>query len=659
MMDLLQHLVPDFSQLFTDDPRAISGWFWIFTACIFGVSLFFVLVHYFRFRRRLAALRSLLKGQSKETLAGDRRETLQQAQDLDAKNIGMLWREFDESLVVSPDQKQLFNTLDAEHFFNARTLAGGLTGSRLLAAAPSFLVAIGVLGTFVGLTVGLGGLETRGGSDDVESLKVGINTLISGAAVAFMTSVWGVAFSLFLNFIEKMFERSALRNIQAIQHHIDFLYPRIPAEQSLVHIAEYSRESKEALQELHERIGDRLQETLSGMTEAMQTALADTLNNIMGPAIQSLVTNASQQSTQALEHLVARFMDGMNEMGRSQGQQMHQAAVDVNAAVGNMAERMDNLFTALSDQQNQQLKSNQAQSEQFATQLERITGSAAKQQQQLESQFMGLMGGLTTQLDEQLEAADQREQKRQASLEKILADSNVKQAAIWDQVSQSANDQMNSMESHQQTLLANIAEATQAAQEQSLKMALQHEQLLTKLTGATEASRESSKHMETTANHLGLLATRIKESTDSLGNQLITVTQNISAVTAQNENLATQLSSHMDGLSKLQLTLREGAQSFEQAAALARDGFEHLQSTQTEFLSGVRSEFNALGVSLSTQVASIEKQAEEWLRTYSSEVSQQTHERMDQWNKETLSFANQMQATVQAINNIVDELEVR
>ncbi|WOE59165.1 hypothetical protein PA12_gene3851 [Pseudomonas aeruginosa] len=32
---------------------------------------------------------------------------------------------------------------------------------------------------------------------------------------------------------------------------------------------------------------------------------------------------------------------------------------------------------------------------------------------------------------------------------------------------------------------------------------------------------------------------------------------------------------------------------------------------------------------------------------------------MDQWNKETLSFAGQMHAAVQAISNVVDELEAR
>ncbi|MGV8268265.1 anti-phage ZorAB system protein ZorA, partial [Pseudomonas aeruginosa] len=151
---------------------------------------------------------------------------------------------------------------------------------------------------FVGLTVGLEGLV--GTSDEIEALKGGINKLISGAAVAFMTSVWGVFFSLLLNFVEKMFERSALGQIQQLQHDIDFLYPSIPAEQSLVHIAEYGKESKEELQELNERIGDRQKETLNGMSEEMQTALTDAMNNIMAPAIQTLVSTTRQQSTQVL-----------------------------------------------------------------------------------------------------------------------------------------------------------------------------------------------------------------------------------------------------------------------------------------------------------------------------------------------------------------------
>src|SRR5690606_41668599 len=63
-------------------------------------------------------------------------------------------------------------------------------------------------------------------------------------------------FSLVLNLFEKLVERRVLRKIRELQQKIDFLYPRLPAEHSLVQIAAATDESKEALQELHERIGE-------------------------------------------------------------------------------------------------------------------------------------------------------------------------------------------------------------------------------------------------------------------------------------------------------------------------------------------------------------------------------------------------------------------
>lgn len=708
MMDLLKHLIPDFAHMFSANPNGISAWFWSATAVIFVLSLYFLFVHFRRFRTRLRALRSLLEGQSKETLALSRRETMQKAQGLDAPNVGMLWREFDESLVLSSDQKHLFNTLDAEHFFNARTLAPGLTASRLLAAAPSFLVAIGVLGTFVGLTVGLEGLV--GTSDEIESLKGGINKLISGAAVAFMTSVWGVFFSLLLNFVEKMFERSALGQIQQLQHDIDFLYPRIPAEQSLVHIAEYGKESKEALQELHERIGDRLQETLNGMSEAMQTALTDALNNIMAPAIQTLVSTTSQQSTQVLEKLVGNFMDGMTSVGREQGLQMQQAAADVNAAVSGMSERLNQLFSSLNEQQGRQMEVAQQQSAAFETQLQRISGSAEERQAQMERRFAELMSGLTNQLQTQLGAAQQRDEERQVLFERLLGQASSSQTAMLEQFSNSTREQMQAMaeagnerhnnlekvfsrlmmnlntqldsqmgaaeqreqarqqrfqeqldqvSTHQQELLSGLASAVQATQQQSRLMADQHQQLLGQLKQVSEATAQSSKHLDSSANQLGLLSANLRQAADTLGQRLEAVTHGVEKAGQQNAELAAQLQSQASTLAQLQATLLEGAQRFEQAAGEARNGFGEMKSAQQEFLSGVRHEFTALGEKLREQVEAVEKQAEEWLRSYAGEVRTQIDDRMNKWNEVSLSYADQMHRTVQAMSSILDELEAR
>ncbi|ATR84844.1 chemotaxis protein [Pseudomonas sp. HLS-6] len=781
MMDLLQHLIPDFAHMFSANPNGISAWFWLATALVFVFSLWALVVHYRRFSARMQALHSLLEGQSKETLAQNRRETLQRAGELKAPNVGMLWREFDESLVLSSDQKQLFNTLDAEHFFNPRTLAGGLTASRLLAAAPSFLVAIGVLGTFVGLTVGLEGLV--GSTGEIEALKGGINKLISGAAVAFMTSVWGVLFSLLLNFIEKMFERAALQGIQALQHDVDALYPRIPAEQSLVHIAEYGKESKEALQELHERIGERLQETLTGMNEAMQTALTDALNNIMAPAIQTLVSTTSQQSTQVLESLVGNFMEGMTSVGREQGQQMQQAAANVNAAVSGMSEQLNQLFSSLSEQQSQQMAVAQQQSSAFEAQLQRISGSADDRQAQMEQRFSELMAGLSGQLQSQLGAAQQRDEERQALFERVLGQASSSQTAMLEQFSHSTREQMQAMaeagnERHnnlekvfsrlmmnlntqldtqmgaaeqreqaraqrheqqqaellerqqlmlgslgqssqqqinalneaaaqqqrelqstvdkllgglttqigtqgeqaearelarqerfqqqleqvalqQQELLAGLASAVQATQQQSRLMAEQHQQLLGQLKQATEAAAQSSKHMDSSANQLGLLSTNVRSAAELLGQRLEQVTARIEQAGGQNAELAGQLQQQATILAQLQGTLLEGAQRFEQAASEARNGFREMKTTQQEFLAGVRHEFISLGVALREQVEAVEKQAEEWLRSYAGEVRVQTDDRMNKWNEVSQNYADQMHRIVQNMSSILDELEAR
>ena len=686
MWDLLKHLWPNFSQMLNGTTNGISAWFWSLTFLIFALSLFFLFKHYRNFIEKNKALRSLLDGQDRETLADSRRETLQKAKTLNADNIGLLWQEFDESLVLSSDKKQLFNTIDAEHFFNAKTLAPGLTSSRSLAATPSFLVAIGVLGTFVGLTIGLEGLV--GNTTEIETLKSGINKLISGAAVAFMTSVWGVTFSLLLNLLEKLFERSALNHIQDLQNKIDFLYPRLPAEQSLVHIAEHSKESKEALQELHERIGDRLQESINGMSEAMQNALTDTLNNIMGPAIQTLVHSTNQQSSQVMENLVSSFMEGMSSAGRVQGEQLEKVAADVNIAVSSMGERLEQLFSKLSTQQASSLDAQDEQSKRFQEQLQQLANSADERQGQLESRFGKMMGDLAQQHEQQQTTLLEQQQKMLGSLgtasqqqieamtsavqqqQNTLQDAVGKlldnlsqqgaQADVREQIRQDKfQQQLTDVTQQQQALLTALADSVQAGQQQSRQMAEQHQQLLTRLQQVTDSAAQSSKHMDSSANQLGLLSTNVRSAADLLGQRLEQVTQQIEQAGSQNAALTDQLKQQAEMLARLQDGLLMGAERFEQAASEARHGFVEMKQTQQQFLTGVRTEFNALGETLRSQVEAIEKQAEQWLQKYASEVSTQVHERMDQWNKVSLEYATKMYHTAEAMSSVLDELEQR
>jgi len=788
MWELLDHLLPRFELLLVPgfQTQELGVIFWAAMMLIMAVASYFLFLHRMRFGRRLKLLHNLIDTQDKNSLAVNRRDILEKALEQDPEETGKLWREFDESLVYSADKQWLFNTLDAEHFFNSRTLAPGLTSSRLLSATPSFLTAIGVLGTFIGLTLGLADLQVN--AEEVDALKSGVSSMINGAAVAFMTSVWGVLLSLLLNMGEKAVERGALSKIRKLQQHIDFLYPRLPAEQSLVQIASATDESKEALQELHERIGSRLQETVSGMSESMQQAFTDALNNVMAPAIQTLVNNASQQSTSVLETLVSDFLEGITSAGNEQGALMQGAAENVRTALGNMAQQMETLFTRLNEQQKQSREYTAATSQEFASLLEQQRQDAIQRQEQMESKFNQLLeqlssrvaeqfehsesaarqqaeaqqaafqqvlDGFKTQLSEfgstsqaqieamqtsakeqqntlgqtfdnalsgfkgvmarQLEVASERESQLEkrfsdqleelASRQQQMLDGFNAQLSKFGSTSQaqieamqtSAKEQQNTLgntfdnalsglesvmtrqleaaaeresqletrfsgqleelASRQQQLLTAVTEGTQKAQQQMAQMAEQHSQLMHELNTVIRSVESSSQYMNKSSTQLGLLSTNLKQATDVLDRRLQAVTQSLEQASEQNHTLAGQVGEQAQTLKQLQDELANATRQFEQTAQLAEQSFQAMQQHQHTFLQGVGQEFQSLGTSLRQQIESIEKQADEWLRSYSQEVRTQVSDRMEQWNETTLQFADEMRRTVSAISSIVDDLE--
>lgn len=668
MLDLISHLWPQFSLIFTPglEMEEVAVWIWLLMMAIMAISVVAVIRHRWQFSNRSKRIHKLVQGEKKETLAQSRNEIKKRAISEDSKVTGPLWEEFDESLVYSSNNNRLSNTLDAEHFFNSYTLAYGLTSSRLLAAAPTFLTAIGVLGTFLGLTLGLKGLQINAG--DVETLKAGISVMINGAAVAFMTSIWGVALSLILNLFEKLIESGVLKEIRNLQQKIDYLYPRLPAEQSLVQIAAATDESKEALQELHERIGDRLQETITGMSDSMQCAFTDAINTVMAPAIQSLVSNTNQQSTDVLEKLVTSFTDGIQTVGSDQGLLMKNAAGEVQHAVSGMADQMEALFKKLDEQQSRTREQTEGSSKEFAHLLGELGVDAASRQHKMELHFNQLMEQFHTVSSSQIQTITEASVIQQSEIGKTFETAlNGLQDLISTQASAAGeresviesrfNDQLERLGAKQQQLLSAVSQGAQQAQQQIIELTNQHQQLMAEMSNVTRSVESSSQHMNNSATQLGLLSANLKMAAEILDSRLKIVTDTLIGATDKNQELAEQINLQASTLSKLQSELVMTTAHFEKAAVAAEHGFEIFSNHQQQFLQGINIEFQGLGQTLKDQIGGIEQQADEWLRSYSNEVSTQVSERMEHWNKNTLEFSDQMRRTVSAISGIVDDLE--
>ena len=634
MWQLLGHLWPNWSAIFDGTSETLTLWFIIIPATLSIISLLYVFLRSHRnYRQNLTDLDALLIDQTPANTARNREIVRQHALNGRNKTVGSLWAEFDKTLVASADRENLYGTLDADYFFNSHSLAPELTENRLLNSVPSILVAIGVLGTFIGLTIGLGGLG--GTTGDIDTLKTGINSLISGAVIAFSSSVWGVLFSIFLGSLLKWIEGRAHKQIHKLQTRIDSLYRRQPPEETLLLIADASRQSNEALQELHERIGNRLQESVNGLSEGLQAALEATLTQVMGPAINKLVESSSQQSSQVLERLVNNFMSGMSAAGDAQATRMNDAAASVNNAINGLADNMQQMFGRLEEQQAARLHTDQQNTERYNQQLQQLAEAGAQRESQLEHKFSSLIEKLSTQISQQVDSLDALDRER----------------------NQRHAQQAEALQTRQQTLLDGIANAVQSHQAQSQQMAEQHRTLLTDLQKASDASAQSSAHMDHLASHLGELSRNLQATVDLFGQHLTEATRAVQATITENNRIGIHIDRQVALIQQLQQTLLNSVSQFEQGAHQARTSFSALEEHQKHFLSGIREQFVLLGGQLQDQVRGIESQAQQWLVNYSHAVSKQTRERMNEWNEHTAKFSGDMVRALQQMNNLLDEMD--
>lgn len=599
---------------------------------LFVVTCLFLLRHWLHYRVRMKGIRALIQDLRKEDLAQKRKQLLDDSSSHQRSEVGNLWREFDESLVFSSDRTKLYNTLDAEHFFNAKTLAAGLTESRLLAAAPSFLVAIGVLGTFVGLSVGLAGLDVGG---ELPQLRDAMNTMISGAATAFNTSVFGVLLSLVLNLIEKLLERNVRKQVRTLQHDIDFLYPRIPAEQTLVHIEDASQKSAESLMGLHERIGDELQKTVNDMSVSMQEAISESLRQVIAPAMESLARNASDQSTTVLEQLVGSFLDKFGEAGRQQGQVLERVAGDVGGAVEGIRAEIGRASSMLSEAGSKTDELLAQQRQQMSEQMARLQEEAGAREQAQRQQFESLLEGLTRKLSDQAEAASRADQERQEKLGASIS----------------------RMQEGQVTALNAIQESSQQSISASERLLETMEPIAKYLSESAGSLDRSAENLRATEKGFSVLGAEIHNSADRLGNTVTAMVQNMAEVSDGSKQVSEIIQGQLGLLETLQGSLGEASKRMEGAASRMLDGFGTMEASQKDYLESVKQQFESLGDALRQQVLTVEKQAEQWLAAYHKEVTGQIQDRMAKWDEVSRQYADGMLNTVQAIEGIVDELE--
>ncbi|MGF0116030.1 anti-phage ZorAB system protein ZorA [Promicromonospora sp. Marseille-Q5078] len=234
--------------------------------------------------------------------------------------------------------------MDADHYFRSDTLAPELLHDRVISNRSSVLTVLGVLGTFLGLTAGLAGVDLAGNADQ---LTDGVRTLISGASTAFITSVFGVVASLIVQGVEKSAGHKVEGSIQALQAQLDRLFDKQTSEASLVSIMNSSEESEKHLAVLGEQIGAKLQETVGSLAgdlresvDHMQRSVEEAITSTIAPEMERIATMAAQQSSDIFEGLVEKFAGRFEQIGITLADRLDDASSTMSTTLDYLGSRM-------------------------------------------------------------------------------------------------------------------------------------------------------------------------------------------------------------------------------------------------------------------------------------------------------------------------------
>lgn len=225
---------------------------------------------------------------------------------------------FNEFLVNVPIpgnslERTLKRCASASEVFNPSSLAHGLVGNRMLLAVPAILTGLGVLGTFVGLQIGIGSLDLS--ASQIENLDKSIAPIISGCSTAFSTSVWGVFCSLIFTILEKLLEWSAVRRIRVLQSRLDALIPRYTPEESMIELQRSSSERESILKGLAVAIGDEMQKSMNRLGSSITDAVKDSL----GSNAQDLGKMSADLMSAALTDELGKLQNAVTGMAEEGG----------------------------------------------------------------------------------------------------------------------------------------------------------------------------------------------------------------------------------------------------------------------------------------------------------------------------------------------------
>ncbi len=270
-------LFPAFSETFESSSEGLSAFFWILLYAGFIISIGMAISNYFMINKNIGFLTNFFKNLDADLSnwkdCYDRYITPHS--NFAARNQ---LREFRRAL--NAYDQVYYSPAPAKYFFGVDTIASSYFQNRVIDATPGLLVGFGLVGTFTGLQIALGSIELS----DTSAILSQIGHLISGASLAFLTSVWGTLFSLLYNLMDKVITSKILKELDHLSIQVEKKFTLSTPEQFLVKLLNATHSNQLDTDHLASAINDsqlKNMDLMQGMMNNFAVNIAETLGSEM------------------------------------------------------------------------------------------------------------------------------------------------------------------------------------------------------------------------------------------------------------------------------------------------------------------------------------------------------------------------------------------
>jgi hypothetical protein len=270
---------------------------------------------------------------------------------------------------------------DGEAFLTENDVEGRVVKIRLLDAAPSMLTALGLIGTFIAIAVGLSGLVPDPKTETVQ----GVSQLVAGLSGKFVTSIVALGLSLILQFLDTaswrpLFERGRTELHAAIVA----AFPTLSMAQQMAQLLESARKQERSLANISSDVVDRFSDAFSSdLLPKLSSLLATNLQTELGPSLQQVATSLA-----SLEEGIRRLESGKQEtiseelrnltgsIGSSLRESLEQMGKEFRQAMsGSAGQEFENASKAMAESA-EVLKGMNSSFESMQASLQRLLGDA-------------------------------------------------------------------------------------------------------------------------------------------------------------------------------------------------------------------------------------------------------------------------------------------